>query len=160
MATLWDGAEIKLLHTVQTINSILNLAASGGKQWGWGELRWSHVKCSHMLIIYLGGFTDSTRESDTCWRNNRGGMYKLVNPMERRHNKLCFQAPLLLFPVLLKHVCSTGTRQNCLNCATSLADQACHGNMSWKCVFKKNKTASLDCIFFFLSFFNPAMSEP
>lgn len=29
----------------------------------------------HMLIIYLGGFTDSTRESDTRWRNNRGGMY-------------------------------------------------------------------------------------
>lgn len=48
MAALWDGAEIKLLYTVQTINSILNLAASGGK-WrgraGEGKLRWSHIKC-------------------------------------------------------------------------------------------------------------------
>lgn len=82
--------------------------------------------------------------------------------MERRHNKLCFQTPLLFFPrVLLEHVRSTGARHNCLNCATSHADQACHGNTSWKCVFKKNKTASLDTIFFFFFFFfNPAMSEP
>lgn len=78
MAAFKDGAEIKLLYTVQTINSILNLAASEGKWWGKKKEK-TETKSNlvlHMSIIYLGGFSDATCEKrHMWWRNNRGGMY-------------------------------------------------------------------------------------
>lgn len=54
--------EIKRLYRVQTINSILNLEASGGeRRKKQNKLRWSQDLALHMLIIYLGGSTGLAR---------------------------------------------------------------------------------------------------
>lgn len=54
--------EIKRLYRVQTINSILNLEASGGEWRKKKKKRWSQDLALHMLIIYLGGSTGLARK--------------------------------------------------------------------------------------------------
>lgn len=57
----------------------------------------------HMLIIYLGGFTSSTRENDTCGEGITGEACTISEPSGAGTQQIVFSDPSVVFP------CSTGT---------------------------------------------------